>query len=82
MTARAMGARKPPPSPKASAMGSIPKIIAAVVIMMGRKPAIGQGLSQPRRESQDKAATCPYPLGIRRSAGSGEPQRRVGRTAE
>ncbi len=42
-TARAIGARISPPAPSASASGIIPKIIASVVIMIGRsrvRPAV------------------------------------------
>ncbi len=37
ITARAIGARISPPDPTPSASGSMPKIIAAVVMMMGRR---------------------------------------------
>ncbi len=49
ITARAIGARISPPSPSASAVGSIPKIIARVVMMIGRSRICPASISAVRR---------------------------------
>ena len=51
ITARAIGARNPPPSPIPMAMGSMPKIMASVVITMGRRRTRPASMSAVRRSA-------------------------------
>ena len=76
ITARDIGARKPPPSPSASALGSMPAIIASVVIMIGRSRTWPASTSARNRSVPSRRRS--FALSMRRIAFfTTRPKRRI-----